>query len=310
MHCSRRHFLQTSVLVAFVKGLSCRRAQSPWNGFRYAMCNEAMQGMAWKEQCRLVAEAGFTGIEIAPFTLVKDGVEELTAAHRREMVRVMRDHGLSCAGLHWLLVAPPAGLHCTTNDETVRSRTWNYVHRLIDFCSDLGGPVMIFGSPKQRSAGHAGISVDEAVHRLSEGLFGCAEHAAKNKVKILLEPLDHSQTDVINTLAQAMNVVNALQHPAIQTMFDFHNTADETEPLDALVKKYYPYIHHVHVQEMSGKHLGTGNAVKEFGAAFQALKDLHYHQWISLEVFDFTPGAKAIAGESMNVLRQLESSLS
>lgn len=310
MNFSRRQFMQTSALAAFATGLACRRTESSWNGFQYAMCNEAMQGMAWEEQCRLVAEAGFTGIEIAPFTLVKEGVEELTAAHRREMLRTMRDHGLSCAGLHWLLVAPPAGLHCTANDATIRNRTWDYVHRLIDFCSDLGGPVMIFGSPKQRSASPVGISIAEAVHRLSEGLSGCAEHAAKNNVKILLESLDHSQTDVINTLAQALKVVNALQHPAIQTMFDFHNTADETEPLPALVKKYYPYIHHVHVQEMDGKHLGTGSAAKDFVATFQTLKDLRYNQWISLEVFDFIPGAKAIAGESMNVLRQLESSLS
>ncbi len=309
MNCSRRHFLQTSAWAAFATGLACRKTESPWKGFRYAMCNEAMQGMAWEEQCRLVAEAGYTGIEIAPFTLVKDGVEELTAAHRREMVRAMRDHGLSCAGLHWLLVAPPAGLHCTANDATIRSRTWDYVHRLIDFCSDLGGPVMIFGSPKQRSASQVGISVAEAVHRLSEGLSGCAEHAADNKVKILLESLDRSQTDVINTLAQALEVVNALQHPAIQTMFDFHNTTDETEPLHALVKKYYHHIHHVHVQEMNGKHLGTGSAAKDFVATFQALKDLRYDQWISLEVFDFAPGAKAIAGESIKVLRQLESSL-
>ncbi|HPN33176.1 MAG TPA: sugar phosphate isomerase/epimerase family protein [bacterium] len=310
MNCSRRRFLQNSALFTLGTGLACGRTQSPWNGFRYAMCNESMQGMAWEEQCRLVAEAGFSGIEIAPFTLVKEGVEELTPVLRRDMVRTMRDHGLSCTGLHWLLVAPPAGLHCTADDAAVRRRTWDYVHRLIDFCSDLGGPVMVFGSPKQRSAGDAGISVAEAVQRLTEGLSGCAEHAGKNRVKILLEPLDRSQTDVVNTLAQALEVVNAIQHPAIQTMFDFHNTPDETEPLEVLVKMYYPYIHHVHVQEMNGKHLGTGNAAKDFVAAFQTLKDLRYNQWVSLEVFDFTPGAKTIAEESMRVLRQLESSLS
>ncbi|NLP12245.1 hypothetical protein GX408_17740, partial [bacterium] len=132
MNCSRRRFLHSSAFLALGAGLACRRTERPWNGFRYAMCNEAMHGMAWEEQCRLVAEAGFTGIEIAPFTLVKAGVEELTPVHRREMVRAMRDHGLSCAGLHWLLVAPPAGLHCTANDAAVRSRTWSYVHRLID----------------------------------------------------------------------------------------------------------------------------------------------------------------------------------
>lgn len=271
------------------------------------MCNESMQPLPWAEQCKIVADAGYAGIEIAPFTLVKEDIRELTPDRRKEMLRTMKDHGLQCAGLHWLLVAPPKGLHFTTPDAAVRERTVAYLNLLIDFCGDMGGKAMIFGSPKQR--GTQGNTIPEAKKIFSDGLARVADHARTRGVKILIEPLDKTQTDVVNTTAEAVEIVKAIDHPAIQTMFDFHNTKDETEDFVTLLKKYRKYIHHMHVMEMDGKHLGTGNAVNDYVSAFQYLKDIAYDRWVSLEVFDFTPGGKMIAEESMKVLRQIEAKL-
>ena len=52
---------------------------------------------------------GYTGVEIAAFTLVKESVNELDAAQRKELVTVMNDYGLENVGLHWLLAPPPEG---------------------------------------------------------------------------------------------------------------------------------------------------------------------------------------------------------
>jgi len=106
-----------------------------------------------------------------------------------------------------------------------------------------------------------------------------------------------------------LELAEQVNHPAVQIMFDFNNTVDETEPFDVLLRKYYKHIHHVHVQEMGGKHLGTGTAVNDYVEAFQTLKDLKYDKWISLEVFDFSPGGRRIAEESMRTLKQIESKL-
>jgi len=284
-------------------------------GFKYAMCNESMAQLTWSEQCQIVSNAGYKGIEVAAFTLVKEHVQELTADRRQEMVRVMKDAGIECVGLHWLLTPPPKGLHFTTPDLAVRQKTAAYFHELIDFCADLGGPYMIFGSPKQRST--VGISVAEAKKYFAEGLAKVASHAQQRGVKILIEPLAKGATDVVNTLAEALELAKQvnppcvwrINHPAIAIIFDFHNTGDETEPFDVLLKKYFQHIHHVHVQEMDGKHLGTGTAVRDYVKAFQTLKDLKYDRWISLEVFDFSPGGKKIAEESMRTLKQIETKL-
>jgi sugar phosphate isomerase/epimerase len=314
MQIDRREFLKASTgmagLVLGGAGLASCTKEKPeaWAGFKYAMCNESMMDLPWAEQCRIIGEAGFTGVEIAAFTLVENSVNELDAAQRKLLVNDMQSAGLECVGLHWLLAPPPKGLHFTTPDDEVRGKTIAYLKDLIDFCGDLGGSVMIFGSPKQRNT--VGISIDEAKKYFADGLAQVADHAQNRGVKILIEPLDKSQTDVVNTLAEAEAIYTEINHPAIQTMFDFHNTPDETEPFDVLVKKYYPHIHHVHVQEMDGKHLGQGDAVEQFVTTFQLLKDLKYNKWVSLEVFDFEPGGPRIANESMKVLKEIEAKLS
>jgi len=312
----RRKFIKTTgggLCAAALGGLTlgCRGknkdVSSDWASFKYAMCNESMPQLTWPEQCQIVSNVGYKGIEIASFTLVKEGVHQLNGARRREMVSVMQDAGIECVGLHWLLTPPPKGLHFTTPDFAVRQNTVAYFHELIDFCADLGGPYMIFGSPKQRNT--VGISVGEAKNYFAEGLAKVAGHAQQRGVEILIEPLAKGATDVVNTLAEALDLAKQANNPAIAIIFDFHNTGDETESFDALVKKYFQYIHHIHVQEMDGRHLGTGTAVRDYVQAFQTLKDLKYDKWISLEVFDFSPGGKTIAEDSMRVLKQIESQL-
>ena len=282
-------------------------ADSGWNGFKYAMCNESMAELSWKEQCRIVKQAGYQGIEVAAFTFVKEGVEEISPEKRKEMVCVMEDAGLECAGIHWLLAPPPEGLHFTTPDVAVRRKTVDYLDKLIDFCGDMGGPCMVFGSPDQRST--KGISIGDAKKYFAEGLAKLADHAWQRDVKILVEHLPKYATDVINTLEEALELAKQINHPAIQIVFDFHNSEDETEPYDVLLRKYYENIEHVHIQEMDGKHLGTGAAAGDYVKAFQMLKDLKYSKWISLEVFDFSPGGKKIAEESMRTLREIEARL-
>jgi D-psicose/D-tagatose/L-ribulose 3-epimerase len=310
---SRRQFLQATggMVTAAALPLGCENVQCPcsnkWAGFQYAMCNESMRELSWAQQCKIISDAGYTGVEIAAFTLVKQGVQDISPAQRKEMCKTMKDNGIECVGLHWLLAPPPKGLHFTTPDAALRQKTIDYLNALIDFSGDLDGPYMIFGSPKQRNT--LGISKTEAQKHFADGLAKVADHAQKRNVKILIEHLGSEQTDVVNTLAEAMEVARMVNHPAIQIMFDFHNTPDETEPFDVLIKRYYKHIYHVHVQEMDGKHLGKGNAVNDYVKSFQLLKDLKYDKWVSLEVFDFTPGGKVIAEESIKVLKEIEAKL-
>jgi D-psicose/D-tagatose/L-ribulose 3-epimerase len=270
--------------------------------FRFALCNECFGKVAtlkeFAETCRVTKQAGFTGFELAHFTLA-DKPTDLSAAQRREFAKIMREEGLEFVGLHWLMVAP-AGLHVTTPDEALHRESWLHIRSLIDLCADLGpNGVMVFGSPKQRST-IGGLNAQQAVDRYIEGLSGVAEHADQSSVRILVEALPSEQCDVILTLEQAMDVVRRIDNPSVATMFDTHNATDETDPHPVVVERHFTSIHHVHVNERDGKHPGRGDY--PFRSIFEVLSRLDYQGWVSVEAFDFSFGGPTIAQESFQHL--------
>ncbi|MBY0505779.1 MAG: sugar phosphate isomerase/epimerase [Bryobacteraceae bacterium] len=274
--------------------------------FRQSICNEVFEGWEFANTCAAIQRAGYTGIEIAPFTLA-DTPAEITPARRRELKATMAAHGLEFVGLHWLMVSPK-GLHVTTPDEALYQRSWAHIGGLIDLCADLGdGGVMVFGSPFQRNS-TGGLTPEQATRRFVEGLRGVAGQAASRGVKILVEALPKAQSDIVNTVAAAAAIVDEIGSPAIQTMFDTHNAADETEAHAAVLEKFYDRIFHVHVNEMDGGYCGSADY--DFRPVLEVLKRREFAGWVSLEAFDFKPGAEFIADRSLRHLESLIAQLS
>jgi D-psicose/D-tagatose/L-ribulose 3-epimerase len=274
-------------------------------GFRLAICNETFKGWTFAQMCNGARRLGYTGVEIAPFTLGEDPAS-LSVSKRRELRRTMASEGIAYVGLHAILTAPK-GLQVTTPDTAVRQRSWEYVRKLVDLAADLGeGAIVVFGSGKQRSATN-GASVTEATAHFQEGLARVAPVAEARGVMILIEALAPHLSNVVTSLETAVKVVTEIGSPAIQTMFDTHNAVKEPQPHGALIKKYARHIRHVHINEMDGRHPGTGTY--DFKAVLQALKELSYRHWVSLEVFDFSAGPETIARDSARLVRQWESEL-
>ena len=204
---------------------------------RHAICNEVFENWTFADACRAIRQAGYSGIEIAPFTLAEDPAT-VPPARRRECRDIIASEGLQFVGLHWLMVSPK-GLHVTAPDAALRARSWQHIRHLIDLCADLGPDgLMVFGSPKQRGT-TGGLSRAEATRNFVEGLSAVAPQAAARGVTILMEALPLGQCDVVTSLDEAAAIVRQIGLPAIRTMFDVHNAIDETEPHAALVERYY-----------------------------------------------------------------------
>jgi len=272
------------------------------NQFRHAICNEVFEGWRFADTCRAVRQAGYTGIEIAHFTLAADPAA-ISPAERREYRGIMASEGLEFVGLHWVMVSPP-GLHVTTPDAELRGRSWQHIRNLIDLCADLGpGGILVFGSPKQRGT-TGGLDRATATQYFVEGFASVAAQAGERGVTMLMEALPSGQCDVVTSLDEAAAHVRQIDHPAVRTMFDSHNAVEELEPHAALVDRHYDLIRHIHVNELDGRHPGAGSY--DFKPVFEVLRRREYKGWISAEVFDFSPGAETIARDS---LRYLESEI-
>lgn len=119
------------------------------NPLKTSICNELFQGWPIERVFEYAARLGYDGVEIAPFTLA-DSVTEISTKRRNEIRRAAEDNGIEIVGLHWLLVKPE-GLYINHPDEYIRIQTQEYIEALIHFCADIGGKVLVHGSPHQRT---------------------------------------------------------------------------------------------------------------------------------------------------------------
>jgi len=266
---------------------------------KFAICNETFQGWEWEATCRYVAEAGYDGIEIAPFTLAED-VRSIDSAERSAIRATAERAGLDVVGLHWLLVSPK-GLSMTTADAAIRRATSEYVSALADFCGDVGGRIMVFGSPAQRRIAE-GDTRETAEARFVEALRPALDRAAERGITVCLEPLPAPEANYLLTLSEAVALMKRLDHPAVKTIFDVKSASSEGVPLPDLIAEYAPYIAHVHANDANRRGPGFGDTA--FRPVLAALDRAGYDGFVSVEVFDYSPDPRTIATESLRYLRE------
>ncbi len=268
---------------------------------RYAICNETFENWEHADVCRVVADAGYQGMEVAPFTLAPRPAE-FTAQQRQTFRRQAEDHGLRVIGLHWLL-ARTEGMQLTSPNPCVRRRTADYLVELARLCQELGGELMVFGSPAQRRrpAGPMAAHVDEfAADTFRQAMPGIANEG----VKLCLEPLSPPEADYLNTCREALELIRRVDHPQCVLHLDVKAMATDEAPAPELIRRYGRQAGHFHANDVNRRGPGFGDT--DFAPILAALKESGYSGWVSVEVFDYSPDPETIARRSIEYLRACE----
>jgi sugar phosphate isomerase/epimerase len=268
---------------------------------RYAICNETFQDWDHARVCGTVAGLGYQGLELAPFTLAPL-ITDVTAEQRRLLRRQAADEGLTILGLHWLL-AKTEGLQLTAPDPAVRQRTAAYLVELARCCRDLGGELMVFGSPAQRRI-PAGASREQATDYAVDTLQRALPGIADAQVRLCQEPLSPPEADFINTCREALAIIHRLQHPNLVLHLDVKAMSTDEAPTPELIRRHGAAAGHFHANDVNRR--GPGFGATDFVPIFQALKDSGYAGWVSVEVFDYSPDPETIARESIRYMRACE----
>src|SRR5271165_118916 len=177
---------------------------------KYAICNETFQGWDHARVCRFVADLGYQGLELAPFTLASR-ITDVTPERRQELRHQAEECGLQILGLHWLL-AKTEGLHLTSAEEATRRRTAEYVAELARCCRDLGGDILVFGSPAQRRI-PANATRAQAFDYAADTFQRALPAIVDAGVKLCLEPLPPPEADFLTTCAEAVTLLDRINHP-------------------------------------------------------------------------------------------------
>jgi sugar phosphate isomerase/epimerase len=270
-------------------------------GMKLALCNEVLRHLDFPAQCARAAALGCQGLEIAPFTLGHDPAD-WSAATAARVRAASAAKGLVISSLHWLLVQPP-GLSIASPDAALRTRTLGVLRGLIDFAAECGAQVLVHGSPAQRAPA-PGQSLDDALARCTESWATLAGFAQAAGLIYCIEPLSPAETPVINTVAEAAAVVDAIGSPALRTMLDLSAASSaETEDAATLLRRWLPSGHIAHVQLNDHNRRGPGQGATSVFAPLAALQALGYRGWLAIEPFDYWPDADSCAAVSVGHVR-------
>jgi sugar phosphate isomerase/epimerase len=267
---------------------------------RLGICNELFEGWEFDRVCRTVKALSYDGIEIAPFTIASR-VTDLSADRRRELRTMVEDAGLATIGLHWLL-AKTEGFYLTSPDPAIRRKTGDYLIALAEATRDLGGSLMVFGSPKQRDL-LPGVTYDQAAAYAREVFDRVMPSIGEIGVDLCLEPLAPADTNFLNTCAQAMALIEQVNHPRFKLHMDVKAQSSEVgTTVPDLIRRYARNAGHFHAQDVNLRGPGMGDV--DFGPILKALVESGYDHWVSVEVFDFSPGAEETARQSITCLKR------
>jgi len=271
---------------------------------RYAICNETFGEWPLAKACDFAAACGYSGIEVAPFTLSRLATD-LSAAERGEIRRTIARAGLDCVGLHWLL-AKTEGFHAADPDAEVRGRTVAYLGELARLCHDLGGRVLVFGSPKQRSL-LPGVSPAQAIDHIHEVFSRLVPVLEATDTVVALEPLAPSETDVLTTAAETCRLIERIGSPHVRLHLDVKAMSSESLSMPEIIIASAAHLEHFHANDANLQ--GPGFGAVDFAPIFSALSEIRYAGWVSVEVFDYAPGSERLARDSIAYMQRIESEL-
>lgn len=303
---TRRRFVTngaTSIVAAcgLARTTSASQATEGEKGFqgRFAICNETFGDWPFPRAFELAAECGYQGIEIAPFT-ISDYVTDIGAGRRREIRGQAEKVGLEVVALHWLL-ARTKGFHLTSPDRQVQRNTAAYLGALAQFCADLGGKMLVLGSPKQRDLA-PGLSIEEGMRHAAAVLAETLPVLEKTDVRLALEPLAPTTTNFLRTAEEAVQLVKMVDSPRCRLILDCNAMASESQAPAELIRQYGSYLVHLHANDPNDQ--GPGFGELDFVPIFKALREIKYRGWVSVEVFDYAPGPERLARESIQYMKR------
>ncbi len=217
------------------------------------------------------------GVELAPSKIWKD-IKDVKYNEVVKLKKTISNFKLEVVGFHSLLFGMPS-LEIFRSNET-RTKTKNYLLRLIDICTDLGGSQLIFGSPKNRKTNK---QKKEEIKKISKLFFTeIAEYCQKKGTYFCIEPLGSNETNYITSVEEAGKFVENLNQPNFKLQIDTKALFFTREDPKKIIRKYKNLLQHVHVSDEDLKEPGRGK--NNHTKISESLKDIKYSKFLSIEM--------------------------
>lgn len=158
----------------------------------------------------------------------------------------------------------------------------SYLDSTLDRCRQLGAQVAVWGSASSRNVPE-GYSRDTAWNEIKTFLRLAGEIAKSRQIVIGIEPLRKQESNIINTGAEALRLVEEVNHPHVQMIIDYYHMRVENEDPE-IVRKARAHIVHMHFANPAGRRwpkLESEDPV--YARFFSILKEIRYSRGLSIE---------------------------
>ncbi len=271
---------------------------------KFGICNEIFQNWKLEDAMSYAKKAGYDCIEIAPFTLLPGDankyVTDIPATERQKIRESAARVGIEISGIHWVLVQAD-GMYLTHPDAAIRQRTANYFVALVDFCADIGGKIIVVGSPKQRNV-MDGVSYQQAWDWATEVFRPAVKRAEERAITICFEPLAPSETNFVNTAAEGIKFAQQFNSKGMSIILDVKAMSSESKSIPQIIRESRGNFSYFHANDANLKGPGFGDV--DFKPIAIALKSAGYNGVASVEVFKFEEGPEVIATKSIEYLKK------
>lgn len=313
----RRNFIKQSIIMA-AAGTVLQEARSfaeaSGTQMKFAMCNEMYSGWSLEKQFGYLAENGYDGVELAPYSISADlrnadpetfDLKILGGSRNYQKINKMAQAaGIQVSGLHCLLTRT-TGYHLTSPDEGVQNRTANYFKELIRFCAETGGCYMVLGSPNQRKL-LPGVSMAEAYDNAARVIEKFLPDLQKNKVVLAFEALAPNENEFIQTGRDALYLIKKMGAPkGLAIHLDCKAMyASEKQSIPEVIRdsELRPFMQTFHANDANLQGPGFGRL--DFKPIMAALKEIKFDGWVGIEPLDWSASTERLTKESLPNLKK------
>jgi sugar phosphate isomerase/epimerase len=269
---------------------------------KLGMCNELLKHQGLEEGFKHLARLGYNGVEVAPWT-INPSVMDISDEDAKRVRATAEAAQIEILGLHWVF-GNTSEWHLTHPDAAVRRRTQDYLEHIVRMCDQLGGKVIIFGSPNQRKV-LEGVEPQRAWEYAKEILGSKAflDLLEERDVTFCLEPLSINQTNFINTTEEARRFTEELHHSHFGMILDGYTLGWAGEDAPMAIRQAGKYLKHFHADDETGK--GPGRGKLDYVEIATALRTIQFTGYVSVEIHNYDLNPEECASHCIQYLRRI-----
>lgn len=241
-----------------------------------------------EESFASLARMGYHGVELA--------VRDPSLVSAAELKALAARYGLAVPALGTGQAYSEEGLSLAHPDPQVRARAVERILAHVELAAQLGS-IVIIGLIRGEEGG------PDPRRRLVESLQECAARAQSQGVRMALEPINRYETRFLNTVEEALRVIDEVGSGALGILLDtFHANIEEPRVEDS-VRLAGKRLFHVHVADSNRRYPGAGHF--DFLGLVRTLAEIRYDGFLSAEIIPW-PDPEEAARETIAFFRRDE----